>query len=145
MKTEIRKELERLAKENNGILQPPAVVEAASKKSSPLHSYFEWNDSEAAHAYRLWQARQLIAVVVSVVPNSKTEERVWVSLKSDQKAGGGYRTVVSVLNDDQLREQLLADALEDLRVFQTKYSKLTELAGVFKAARKFELMRKPAQ
>ena len=37
------------------------VVAAARDPLSPLHSKFQWDDSKAAHRYRLWQARQIIA------------------------------------------------------------------------------------
>lgn len=140
MKPVILKELSRIATKRGGVLQPHDVVEAARLKSSPLHTCFEWDDGEAAHQYRIWQARQLIAVVVEVVPNSKTTERVWVSRKTDRREKGGYRSIVSVLSDKELREQLIQDALDDLRLFQEKYSRIEELAGVFKAARKAQLL-----
>lgn len=36
------------------------VLEVAKKPSSPLHPYFVWDDTDAAHRYRLYQANQLI-------------------------------------------------------------------------------------
>lgn len=59
----IARTLARLAKAGRGILTPDAVVEAASDPGSPLHDYFEWDDTEAARKYRLDQARTLIRVV----------------------------------------------------------------------------------
>lgn len=128
-------ELERIAKQNNGILQPEIVVEEARRPSSPLHSKFTWDDTEAAHQYRIYQARNLIRVVVQMIPNTAdSHERVWVSLKKDREnEGGGYRTLVSVLSDNDLREQLLQQAFEDMEYFQEKYSKLQELSEIFSA------------
>lgn len=140
MKPDVLKELNRIASKRGGVLQPHDVVEAARPKASPLHDSFEWDDSEAAQQFRLWQARKLISVVVEVIPKSNTQERVWVSLKSDRVKSGGYRTIVSVLSDSGTREQLLGDALQDLKAFQQKYSRLNELAGVFKSIRKVQLM-----
>lgn len=140
MKPEIVKELSRIAEKRGGILQPSHVVEAARPKSSPLHGQFEWDDSEAAHQFRLWQARQLISIAVEVLPKSNTPERIWVSLKSDRAGKGGYRPMMAVLSDKELRDQLLSDALSDLKLFQDKYSRLEELAGVFKAARKAQML-----
>lgn len=130
-------ELERIAKQNDGILQPEIVVEEARRPSSPLHSKFTWDDTEAAHQYRLEQARRLIRVVVQMIPNTAdSHERVWVSLKKDREnEGGGYRTLVSVLSDKDLREQLLAQAFEDMEYFQEKYNHLQELSEVFSAIR----------
>lgn len=131
-------ELNRIASRNGGVLKPELVVEEARRPSSPLHSRFQWDDSVAAHEYRIFQARNLIRVVVHVLPNGNEEtERVWVSLKQDQQnEGGGYRTLVSVLSDADLRKQLLEQAFEDLQYFEEKYSHLQELAEIFKAMKK---------
>lgn len=136
MKNEqIIQELNRIASRNGGILKPESVVEEARSSRSPLHSRFTWDDTIAAHEHRLYQARRLIRVTVSVIPNgSSEEERVWVSLKQDQNnEGGGYRTLVSVLSDKDLRDQLLQEALQDMKYFKQKYSHLSELSKIFKA------------
>lgn len=132
---EIIQELDRIARKNGGILKPESVVEEARSSRSPLHSKFTWDDTIAAHEHRLYQARHLIRVVVNVMPNgSSEEERVWISLKQDQEMeGGGYRTLVSVLSDKDLRDQLLKEALEDMKYFKQKYSHLSELSKIFKA------------
>lgn len=133
----IRAELKRIAAANEGVLQPAAVVESARPKTSPLHSRFDWDDSVAAYKHRLWQARKLIAITLTVVDSSDGRtDKMWVSLTSDRRQDGGYRSIVTVLEDSDMREQLLADALADLEIFREKYGKLKELAGVFEAARK---------
>ena len=131
--------LKRIAKDAGGILQPEAVVEAARPESSPLHNSFTWDDDDAAHNYRIWQARQLIRTTVRYIDvnGSQTPVRVFVSLTPDrEEESGGYRTTVSVLSDKDLRAQMLADALEELRRLEVKYSALKELAEVFAASRK---------
>lgn len=60
------------ALENGGRLTPASVVNAARDPSSPLHAHFEWDESKAAHAYRLDQARALIRSVQVVIT---TEDR----------------------------------------------------------------------
>ena len=130
-------ELIRLAEQHAGELQPAVVVEAARDEASPLHSHFEWNDTAAAAAWRLQQARQLINVVVryeDVAPGKSIPCRVFVSLMPDrQNEGGGYRLITSVMANDGRRLQLLADALAELRRVQAKYAGLKELADVFAA------------
>ncbi|HUD75319.1 MAG TPA: hypothetical protein VMQ76_09630, partial [Terracidiphilus sp.] len=59
--------LRAIADKNGGLLLPEKVVEAARPVSSPLHSWFEWNDNKAAENYRIWQARQLIRVTVQTI------------------------------------------------------------------------------
>lgn len=46
--------------DRKGRLQPNDVLEEAENVGSPLHPFFEWDDSVAAQAYRLEQARVLI-------------------------------------------------------------------------------------
>ena len=132
----IIQELHRIAKENNGLLSAEAVVEVASNPKSILHSRFEWDDDDAAHEYRLWQARQLISVAVEVLPGTNQSVQTFVSLSTDRKGGKGYRTTVSVMSDADMRAQLLNDALHDLNTFQRKYSELRQLSEVFSAIRK---------
>lgn len=128
----IKQELEALAEANNGLLFPEKVVEFAKDSTTALHSRFEWDDTEAAAKYRIWQARQLIKVTVNILPNeSETEYQVFVSLKSDRYNGGGYRALVDVMSDEQMRGQLLTQAYNDFKVWQKKYQQLKELAPVF--------------
>lgn len=76
-----------------GELTPDAVVEVAKDPDSPLHKYFEWSDSGAAHKYRVYQARNLIKRVRVDVNITKTEVRpVPAYVESPSKDGGaqGY-------------------------------------------------------
>ena len=127
-------ELHRIAKEHRGELKAEDVVEAAKPRSSVLHDRFEWNDSEAAQQYRLWQARQLIRVTVQMLGSGEDAvlSRVFVSLTTDRaEEGGGYRVMTEVLADDEMRRQMLEDAMKEMKLFRTKYARLVELAKVF--------------
>lgn len=52
-----------LADAHDGRLSPDIVVAAAIDPTSPLHSKFEWDDTEAAKEHRRNQARALIRSV----------------------------------------------------------------------------------
>lgn len=132
----IEQALRKLARSNGGLLRPHAVVAAAEPESSVLHACFEWDDSVAAHEYRLWQARQLIRVVVEVLPGMSCDTPVFVSLSSDRQHEGGYRVTATVASDAEMRAQMLNDAIAELRVFRCKYHQLQELVAVFSAAEK---------
>jgi len=134
--TIVQQELIRIKDQNGGVLRPETVVEKARDIKSPLHPRFEWDNTKAAHEYRLWQARKLIAVHVEVIGSSRKESRVYVALSSDKPDGGGYRTLVDVLNDKEMRATLLQDAYDDMKRFEQKYSRLKELVTVFAAFRK---------
>ena len=46
--------------DEQGYLRASELLDVAADPSSPLHSLFEWDDSKAAHEFRLIQARTLI-------------------------------------------------------------------------------------
>jgi hypothetical protein len=123
-------ELKRIAVKHKGVLSPEVVVEEAKEKSSPLHACFTWDDSTAAQEYRLWEARRLIAVSVEYIGAIGQDVRVFVSLKSDRGAGG-YRQMLTVMDEGDKRNELLQNALEDLAGFRLRYQHLDELAGIF--------------
>ena len=133
----IRAELERL--KSNGIIRPMDVVSAARKKTSPLHDWFQWDDGEAAHQYRLIQARNLLRVYVKVEDVENEPVQAFVSLTTDRvKEGGGYRAMAEVMSDDALREQLLRDAFVQLGNMRKKYQHLQQLAKVWEAVEEAE-------
>lgn len=114
-------------------LVPEEVVQAASSEDSPLHKYFEWDDTVAGHRYRLLQARQLIAAIVQVIPRKEgtTEIRAFVSISTDRSQG--YQAIANVLNDEDKQRQMLMDAMTRLRNLQKKYENLQALFPVFQA------------
>jgi hypothetical protein len=59
----IRDALYALADLNGGRLTAEAVLEAAKHRDHPAHPHFTWDDSEAAHQQRLYEARRLIRSV----------------------------------------------------------------------------------
>ena len=137
-KQTITEELLFIKNQNNGFVDPVVVVGFARDPLTALHNRFEWDDTEAAEKYRIWQARMIIRMELVVIPVEGTKEktvRSFVSLISDRKAeqDKGYRFMVDVLSDDDLRKQLLDEAHRDMLLFRRKYSQLHELAKVFEA------------
>lgn len=127
----IREELERL--KASGVIRPADVVAKAADPESAMHSWFEWDDTEAAQQHRIWQARQLLRVFVTVETKNSKPVRAFVSLGSDRSGDGGYRALADVLSDQQLRAQLLADAIKELRSSERKFRQLQELSGIWSA------------
>ncbi len=136
-KERVKAELEGIAKKN-GALNPHDVVKFAENPKTALHACFTWDDGEAAIKWRVHEARMLIRVIVNVIPvdGEDREYRAFVSLKDDRHLGTGYRTMVSILDDEELRDQLLKDALEEMEAFQAKYKDIQELCDVFVAIEK---------
>jgi len=138
-------ELERIRQDHGGILNPKDVVAAASDPSNPLHGCFTWDDRKAAYDFRLWEARQLIRVSVTVPRQTQRPTRAYVSLDQQRANGGGYRALAEVLEDDEAREQLLRQALRELKAIERKYRELKELAPIFEQAEQLRLDHAPAE
>ena len=69
-----------------GELTPKLVLIEASKKSSELHSEFQWDDKRAATLYRLDTARRLIRHLRVVSDGERTDEPVYVHVtQGDRK------------------------------------------------------------
>jgi hypothetical protein len=135
-KAAVRRELERVKTAGRGMLKPKAVVDAARPARNPLHSLFQWDDTKAAEEYRLWQAREIITYVLTVVtaPGGNVEVQAYVSLRRDRGApGGGYRDISAVMANKQMRHELLMEAERDFETWHNRYILLRELVPVFEA------------
>lgn len=117
-----------------GGLDPGRVVEWARKHpDSALHGRFTWDDTKAARAYRLWQARELIVEVKITWPDL-TPRQAYVSVAKD-RGGRGYVALVDVMGDEGRRRDFLAQALAEYERMGEKYRDLVELAGVRRAVK----------
>lgn len=132
--TRIIKELEFIRKKNGGLLRGADVVDFATNPKTALHDKFQWDDSAAAREFRLWQARELIRVAVTVLKGTDKSTRCFVSLYDDRKTdGGGYRAMVDVMSDPEMRTALLQQANAEAQSYRQKYRMLLELAPLFEA------------
>ena len=137
-------ELDALREQNGGTLKQQSIVDYARDPATALHSKFEWNDARGGEKFRLIQAQQLIRLYVIRQPEAETPTRVIVSLQQDRhKNGPGYRGLNDVLRVPELRNNLLATALMELRAVQRKYSTLQELAEVWSALEQAERRHRP--
>lgn len=125
-------ELERLVDEHGGNITPQIVVIAATKKRSPLHPAFEWDDKEAARKHREDQARYLLRSIVVVTNEGAPEDeevktiRAFVHLQSEE----AYVTIVRALSDSELRQELVGRAWKELNDWTKRYEELQEFARV---------------
>jgi hypothetical protein len=127
----IRSEMEEVRSASGGMLPPKAVVDYARNPETAMHGHFTWDDSKAGHEHRLWQARQLIAMVVTIEPITKQTIPMYVSLRADRaQAGGGYRATVEVLEMEDSRKRLLGEVLADLRTIRNRYAMLKRVAEI---------------
>lgn len=101
-----------LVGDNDGVLRPADVVEAATPTTSPLHKYFDWDDAHAAHQHRLDQARRLMRVTVLVRRGSDTTHLpLLTSLSPGRVAGASYHLTADVRADPVMSLQADLDVL----------------------------------
>lgn len=135
----VAREINRIQR-RDGTVTAVAVVEEARPESSPIHKYFTWDDTQAAEAYRRWQARMLIASVRVIYDGAKeaTSVRAFVNVISNdgEQNERGYIGIARVLSDKDLRAQMLDDAMSEINEWRERYNHLTELASIFDAIEK---------
>lgn len=118
--------------------RPIDVVNVAMDVHSPLHSYFEWDDELASNKYRVWQARQLQAQILTVVVTPSGDEisqRAFlnVSVVTETTKEPIYVTIKEALTNEEYRAQTLAKALEEIELWCNKYKDYRELIPIFTA------------
>lgn len=125
----VARRLEHIAKANGGRVTPEAVLSEAANPKSPLHDQFEWDDSKAAQAYRLDQARELIR---SVRVDIKVDHRIVSTVRyvRDPSAGAeqGYVDVAKLRNSEDLSRDALAAELDQVKA---RMDRARSLAAVF--------------
>ncbi len=99
---------------NTGNLTAQSVVDNSRPEDAPLHPSFEWDDWEAAEAYRRHQARSLIRALVVVAPD-KTTAREYTGVTTEVKGPTGrlgttYVPTVQVVQS----ASMFADAMQRL-------------------------------
>lgn len=132
--------LEKL-KQRDGFLTGKSVLDSGRPEDSPIHSCFDWNDNTAAEKYRLSQANDLIRSIVVAMPQEEDKAenqkvvRAFLNVESENKNGamttGIYISSKEALSQEETRKIVVGKALNELKIFRTKYENLSELAGVF--------------
>lgn len=140
-------------RKRDGKLTAPAVVDEARPEESVLHEDFEWRDDIAAEKYRQQQARQMISAVRIVWEEKSPPVRAYVNVRlveqdalnaadamhpaeepaAKEPPARCYMPLEEVLEQPQLRTQMLEDARRDAQNYKQKYSTLASLASIMQA------------
>ena len=123
--------MEQLEQSEQG-LSPATLLDASRDANAPLHDEFEWDDAKAAEGYRLNQAGALIRNIRVVITEEQAEQRERAFVNVDY-GKGAYVAIASALTNEVWKKNLLEYARRDMSLFQAKYSRLEELAGVISA------------
>lgn len=117
----VDRELEKIY-DTHGVVSVDTVLSEAASATSPLHSYFEWDDKAAGEKYRRVQAYSLIMAskfVVQLVNNGSVEVRTI-------KETANVRRLVSAFRGDgfRMRKDVLANSEMRTAVVESKKSVL---------------------
>lgn len=123
----IGEELERIKAGHNGDLEPDDIVREARAKHNPLHQNFEWDDSAAAHAHRLQQARALTRCIRSYPIEGDPEKAAPAFISISDTRGTRYKSAEDVMGSKQLQDIVLKQAERDLLAFQQRYRRFNDL------------------
>jgi hypothetical protein len=125
-----------------GSVSAHTVLREAKKKSSPLHNYFEWDDSKAAQKWRMHEARMLIATAKVYVSEVSPETvRAFVSLKTDE--GRRFVETAEALTDDQIAAELFETLLRRMNSLEEQLRLMNLYKGSYKNT--LDNARKPLQ
>lgn len=131
--------VQEFAEKNGGWFDPPAFV-AAVQKAGPKHpafEWFEWDDRNAAHEFRLDQARDfarglVVRFEVRTMHRGSfriVERTVPLALSpvGERRGGGGY--YMTDPNDPEHMAELCRQAAQSLRWFISRYEGALAYAG----------------
>lgn len=124
-------------------LTPENIINEARNRNSPLHSIFEWDDSKAGEKWRLQQARVFINEIKVIVDSKEyfAFENVSVSVQSPNNSeevieSREYKPIVEIINNEDLRQQVIRSALNNLSYWEEQNAKYEELSPIISTARK---------
>lgn len=120
----------------DGNITPDDVVKDAKDKRSPLHDFFEWNNTRAANLYRVDQARYLlrsIHVVVKRDDDGDKEINIRAFYNVTDADTRVYVPIQRVFSEEELRQQVIGQALKQLISWKGKYSQYKEFSPVVSA------------
>lgn len=123
-------EVLRMIEKRDGIITPTALVEEARPASSPIHEAFEWDDTRAAHAHRLSEARQHIQTVRVTLMGREMDGFHNVTVQINKMPTRGYVSAEKVMSKQDLQKQVISAAVREIQYWQTKYKEVSELEGV---------------
>lgn len=121
------------------------IIEDAEPTDSPLHKFFEWNNSKAANAHRKQQARHLCNHIYEVPIDYRTQKPVridaLISIRKMDKDGGllsqrAYLPAETVGKTELYRLQVVQFVLGRIEHWTKKYEQYEELEPIAESIRR---------
>ena len=117
------------------------LLRKASKKSSSLYEFFDWDNSSAGEKWRLGQARSLINEIKIIIDDKEiyafesvnviVKDAVDPSKKSSKFGVREYKPIIEIMNNEDYRMQLIHRALAEATYWKERHTELVELSPIF--------------
>ena len=124
-------------RQQNQVLTPQLVLEAAENPESPLHHYFTWDNDTAAEKYRLQEAAKIIrsieVVVVSKSGKESQHRALYTTVQIGEDSPGVYVSAEDGLSDKQIRRALLKRAKREAALSRIMKTMADALAALQRA------------
>lgn len=132
-------EMTRMSKANGGKITPEALVAAARDPDSPLHDYFEWDDSTAAEKYRMMQARTMLRSCHYnvTINNRKVELPYYMRDPEMASMDQGYVEISRVKTEEDLSRDILVN---EFRKAASQLRKARDIAAFFQMTEEVDAM-----
>ena len=120
-------------------LTADSLLKKASKKSSSLYEFFDWDNSSAGDKWRLQQARTLINEIKIIVEDKEIYafENVNISIANKEDSvknkfsSREYKPIVEIMDNADFKQQLIQRALAEAKYWKERHSELVELNSIF--------------
>lgn len=138
---DVGERLERLRREQRRPLMPDDIVADAKRKSSVLHSFFEWDDAEAARQFRMRQAGTLAGALQRSETDARgrtIQYRAYVRVRNpDLPRAERWRTPKLLVPSDMA----MADAEMRAEILHRAMHEAERLAGRWQHLKQFAHLR----
>jgi len=118
-----------------GKCTPDQIVKSASPPSSPIHRYFDWDNTIAASKWRLHQARNMIDCLVTIIDEKPVKAFHSVYIKKER----AYVRVDKIKASKDLWQQVVENAYQELLGWKKRYETYKAFAPVVKAIAKIKI------
>ena len=125
-----QRELRRI-KRKHGRLTTELIVREARPARSPLHECFTWDNTRAAHLYRMKEAGDLCRYILVEVHERNADPEQYAVYYSVPSEGGGREYVtINEAETEQMNGYIIDAARAKLRVWQREYGRVKELSDI---------------
>lgn len=141
---DVGQRLEQLRRELRRPITAEDIVDDAKAKSSQLHAFFEWDDTIAAHKWRVAQTGRMIGSLQRAEKDGRGRDvgvRAFVAVTNRELATSAERKEAArllvpsdvAMADVDMRNEILHRAMYDAERFTNRWGHIKQLAKIFQA------------